>query len=102
MKVKVPNKIKIGTHTYTVELDPHLNSDDKDYGQVNYRTQKIKIWSEAPLSIRNQSLLHEIIHLGQNIYRVEISDPDIDRVAETIGQFLMDNLEIELDWEDIK
>ena len=97
MKVTIPNKIKIGSHIYTIELKPHLHCDDGDYGQISYRKQNIKIWSDAPLSLRNQSLLHEVLHLSQHIYRVEISDADIDRVAETMAQ-LLDNLDIQFDW----
>jgi len=102
VKVKVPKRIKIGTHTFTVKFDPHLHSDDKDYGLINYRTQEIKIWTEAPSSIQNEALLHEIIHLSQHVYRVELSDADIDRVAETIAEFLFNNLHLEFNWSDIE
>ena len=101
MKIKVPREVKIGTHTFKVKLNPHLQTDEKNYGDINYRTEEIRIWADAPLSLRNEVLLHEIIHLAQHIYRVEISDPDIDRVAETIGQFLFNNLQIRFDWSDI-
>jgi len=101
MKVSIPQKIKIGTHTYTIGLDPNLHSDDKEFGNINYRTQKIKIWSEAPKSIRDEALIHEVIHLAQHIYRVEIADADIDRVAQVICDFLMNNLGIEFIWDDI-
>lgn len=101
MKIKIPKTVKIGTHTYSIELDPHLHSDEKDYGQINYRAQTIRVWLDAPLSIKNEALLHEVIHLAQSIYRVDISDADIDRVAETIGGFLFNNLGIEFDWSGI-
>ena len=101
MKIKVPREVKIGTHTFRVRFDPHLKGDEGNYGDINYRTEEIRIWADAPLSLRNEALLHEIIHLAQHIYRVEISDPDIDRVAETIGQFLFNNLQIRFDWSDI-
>ena len=102
MKVKIPAKIRIGTHTYTIELDPHLHSDDKDYGLINYRTQTIRIWSDAPKSIKDQSLLHEVIHLSQHIYRVDITDADIDRIAQCMCDFMINNLGIDLDWGNIK
>lgn len=102
MKVKLPRKIKIGTHTYKIIFSPHLNSDDRDFGQINYRTQEIKIWTEAPGSLKNIALLHEIMHLSQHIYRVEVSDADIDRMAETIAELLFNNLHIEFVWDDIR
>ncbi|MDP1615041.1 MAG: hypothetical protein Q8L68_04520 [Methylococcales bacterium] len=101
MKVKLPSEVRIGTHTFKIRFDPHLFSDENKYGLINYRAQEINIWSEAPLSTKNEALLHEIIHLSQHVYRVEISDQDIDRVAETIGEFLFNNLGIEFDWSCI-
>ena len=101
MIIKLKNGVKIGTHTFKIKLDPHIHGDDKDYGQINYRTETIKIWKDAPLSIKNEALHHEIIHLSQHIYRVDISDQDIDRVAETFSEFLFNNLGIEYDWSDI-
>lgn len=102
MQVKIPPKIKIGTHTYTIEFDPHLHTDEKAFGQINYRTQKIRIWAEAPQSIKDQSFLHEVIHLAEHIYRVTITDEDIDRIAQCICDLLINNLEIEFDWSEIK
>jgi len=100
MKVKVPRKIKIGTHIFTIEFDQHMHSDDRDFGQINYRTQTIKIWKDAPPSLKREALIHEVLHLSQHIYRVEITDADIDRVAQVICDFLENNLGIEFVWDE--
>ena len=101
MKVRVSKEVKIGTHTFKIRFDPHLFSDENKYGQINYRTEEINIWADAPISTKNEALLHEIIHLSQHVYRVELSDQDIDRVAETIGEFLFNCLGLEFVWDDI-
>ncbi len=102
MIIKLPNKVKIGTHTYKIVFDSNMRGDDNLYGQVNYRTQEIRIWTDAPPSVRNETLLHEILHLAVQIYRVELTDPDIDRVAATIADFLFNNLGLEFNWDDIE
>jgi len=102
MRVKVPKTIKIGTHTYTIKFNHHLRSDDNKYAEVNHRTQAIDIWADAAVSLKNESLLHELIHIGEFIYRVEINDADVDRLAETVAEFLFNNLDIELDWSDVE
>lgn len=101
MKIKIPPKIKIGTHTYKIVFDRSIRTDDNRIGEVNHRTQVIKIWTEAPLSMRNESLLHELIHIAEFYFRVTIDDADIDRIAQCMCDFLFDNLDIEFDWSAI-
>ena len=100
-KIKIPPTVKIGTHTYSVMFDRNIRTDDDHIGQVNHRTQEIKIWTEAPLSMRNESLLHELIHIAEYYFRVRIDDADIDRIAECMCDFLFNNLNIEFDWSCI-
>lgn len=99
--IKVPRKIKIGTHTYKVIYDRSIRTDDDRIGETNHRTQVIKIWPEAPLSMKNECLLHELIHIAEYYFRVHIEDADIDRIAEGMCDFLFNNLGIEFIWDDI-
>ena len=101
IKVKVPQKIKIGAHTYSIRLNRHLLSDSNNHGAVNHRTQLIEIQADNPSDLKTETLVHEIIHVGSFCYRINIDDADTDRVAETITQF-MSELGIELDWSGIK
>ena len=102
MKVKVPNKIKVGAYTYGLTLNPHLHSDDGKYADCNHRTQQISIWTEAPPTVRYESLIHEVLHIAEFSCRIDVSDPDIDRIAYIMTELLQNNLGIELDWSDIK
>ncbi len=101
-KVKIPKEIKIGTHTYKVIFDRSIRTDDDRIGETNHRTQVIKIWTEAPLSMQNETLLHELIHIAEYYFRVRIEDADIDRIAECICDFLFNNLGLGFDWSDIE
>ena len=101
MKVKLLPKYRMGIHTYSLSLDRNIRTDDADIGQVSHREQTIKIWTDAPLSRKNETLVHEVIEIGKFMYRVQIDDADIDRVAECVCEFLMNNLGIEFDWSDI-
>ena len=102
MKIKVPKRIKIGAHTYSIGLTPHLHCDEARYGSCNHRTQEIKIWSEAPPSLRDECLIHETIHISELCHRIEVSDSDIDRISHAVLEFLSRNLDIQFDWSDIK
>jgi len=102
MKIKIPREIKIGTHTYSVSYDRAIRTDDEHIGQTNHRTQQIKIWTDAPLSMRNESFIHEVIHIAEYYFRVRIEDADIDRIAECMCDLLLNNLGTEFDWSEIK
>jgi len=102
MKVRIPPKIKIGTHTYSVIYDRDIRYDDDKIGICNHRTQTIKIWIDAPPSMKDEALLHELVHIAEYTYRVRIDDADIDRIAQCICDFLINNLGVEFDWSDIK
>ena len=100
MKIKVPKQVKIGAHTYSVWLNPNLMSDDRTHGQINHRIERIIIQKDDPDMLKTETLIHEIIHLGEFCYRIPIEDADIDRIAEVILQFL-DQLGIKFSWDDI-
>ena len=101
MKVKIPKQIKIGVHTYTISFNPYLLGDSRRHGEANHRKETIDIQSDNPDNLKLETLIHEIIHIAEFYYRVDISDPDIDRIAEVITEFIVDNLGIEFDWGDI-
>ena len=102
MRVKIPKQIKIGIHSYSLAFTPHIHSDEGRYANCNHRTQEINIWSESPASLRYESLIHEVIHIAELTTRIDISDPDIDRIAHIIAELFKDNLGIEFDWSNIK
>lgn len=102
MRVKIPKTIKIGAHTYSIKFNPHLHCDEARYGNCNHRTQEIQIWSEAPDSLKDECLIHEVIHIAELCCRIDVADSDIDRISHIILELLSENLGIEFDWSDIK
>ncbi len=101
MKVKVPQKIKLLTHTYDVEFNKQELSSAGTIGLCQHIYGKIIVGNNFPLSQMNQSFLHEYMHLVERFLVVKLDDTDIDRIAEGIA-VLLENLGIELDWSDIK
>lgn len=101
MKVKIPKTIKIGTLLYGVVFTPHLVADDKLFGRTDTRRQEIQIDNDIPFSCMNITLLHEILHIIQDVYRVDMTDENTDRVASGIAELLFNNLGIEFDWSDV-
>jgi len=102
MEVKIPSEIRIATHPYDIVLNPHLHSEESRLGVCNHRAQRIEIETDQCSSDLTVSLIHEIIHVIGRTYNCDVSDPDVDRIAQGMAEFLFNNLGIEFDWQDIK
>lgn len=102
MKVKIPKTIQVVGHTYKVLYKSHLSKDRGIRGRINHRLQEIQIEPENPVSQKNQTMLHEILHFIETTFAMDLSDDDIDRLAEGLYQVLSDSFGIEFDWSNIE
>ena len=100
MKVKVPNKVKIGTQEYKVCFNFNLIGDENEFGRINYRTGVISIDPNTGKELFRVSV-HEIIHGIERRFSLHMTDDAIDNMAEGVTEFLVDNWGIELDWSEI-
>jgi hypothetical protein len=55
-------KLNILGVEYTVQIVDVVSKDDPRRGEINYLTNVIKIDKEMPLSQKNHTLMHEILH----------------------------------------
>lgn len=101
MKIKVPRYIRIGVHSYRISFSRYL----KDYGEGDGATQHIRqeliVSPELPASQKAVTLMHEALHLINKNYRCQLEEPNIDRLAEGLAEFLLNNLDIEFVWSEI-
>ena len=61
--MKIPVKFKLFHHIITVELKEKLYSHDANFGEANYIKKKITIDKDLDNDLREQTFLHELIHL---------------------------------------
>jgi len=101
MIIKVPRKVKMASHTYGIKCDSRQSLSAGTCGLTRHIYQEIIMDPSWPLSQKNQTLLHEVMHLIERFWVVKLDDNDIDRIAEGLAVFLFDNLGIELDWSDV-
>ncbi len=99
--IKVPEQIQIGAHAYKILYKPYLSKDSGERGRINHRKQEIYIEPENPISQQNATLLREIIHLIENVFALNLTDEDTDRISEGLLQVFSDGLGIKLDWSGI-
>ncbi|KKL20173.1 hypothetical protein LCGC14_2458140 [marine sediment metagenome] len=99
--MRVPKTITIGTHTYRITFDPYLILDKGKRGNINHRTQWITIDPSLSGSVKNTTLVHEVLHIIQEVYSVSLGEGDTDRIAEGIAEMLA-GFGITFDWSDIE
>jgi len=102
MKVKVPPKVKVASHSYLIRFDRKVLRSASANGLARHTYQDIIVSDDVAMSERNQILLHELLHLVERFWGVKLDDIDIDRIAEGLAVILFDNLGIELDWSLIE
>jgi len=102
IEIRIPKQIKIGAHSYKVSFNYHLKGMGEADAATQHEWQKVFIAPELPPSQRTVSLLHEVLHIINKIYRCGITEENIDRLSEGLAEFLIDNLQIEFDWANIK
>ena len=58
----MPSKINILGVTYTVNEVDTVNKTDPRRGEINYLTSEIRIDRNMPKTLKEQVLMHEILH----------------------------------------
>ena len=101
IKLPVPKQLKIGPHEYTTSFNHEIRLKDSCSGYINYRLKTIELDPVEGQSERQVILLHEVIHGISEVFNVEISEPDTDRIANGLAMFLRDNFEVEFTFEGI-
>ncbi len=102
MKVKVPKEIKIGVYPYTVELVPNLKLNKGNWGTTNHTEKTIVLDSALPSVELAQTLLHEVFHVVSVVFMCGLDEDNVERLANGMGEFLFDNLNIEFDWSSVQ
>ena len=103
MKIKVPSKIKILSHTYKVRFGMKDLVAAGAMGLTRHLHQEIILDGvNIPPSELNQTFLHELMHVVERHFCLKLGDDDIDRISEGLATVLFDNFGIELDWSLIK
>lgn len=105
-KVKRPESIKLGSHTWTIEFDEHelvrtsrLDGTDK-HGICLHSEHRIIIEDRRPLTAMQETLVHEILHAcvwtGRILFVIadckEEDDSVEERVVASLSGILLDAL----------
>ncbi len=101
MKVKVPQKIRIISHTYDIKMRRELRVDEGFDGTLNFRTHELCIDPVTLGDQRDQVFWHEILEGLNYALSLKLPHDDLDRIAEGFN-YIFQELNINLDWSEIK
>ena len=99
MKIKVPNEVQYGSHTYRVFLKDTSLPDTA--GDAYFLEQEIRVRDRLPPSERATVFMHENLHHIDRIWCCRLDEGQIASLSEGLGQLLFSNMGIELDWSNI-
>lgn len=86
--------------TYTAVLVSKFYDDTDKYGEVNYAEQTIRIAEDAPEDVQDESILHELLHVGfrsvglsRRLVRIDadLEEDIVDSLAPFILRTMRDN-----------
>ena len=88
--MKIPKKLKIGSHVYNVE---HVDRGETDLGLCSPVKNEIIINSNPGISLSQQesTLIHEILEAIDYNYQLELNHKQITIISEAYYQVLKDN-----------
>jgi len=103
MLIKVPNKLFIAGHLFTIEQDVDNLDIDGQRARIDYKRLRILLNLQKKESVLSEGFIHEILHGIDEVYLNSQIDNEniIEPFAEGIWQVLQ-QLGIQFDLTDIK
>jgi hypothetical protein len=94
--VRCPSKVKVGPHKYTISKDKGDDGDSKFMGTTNNNLLKITVRLEldgekVPESQVTETFLHEILHVIDLLYDLDLKENQIGALAVGILTTIRDN-----------
>lgn len=91
MKIKIPESIKIGGHTYKVLYQPNLARVEGRQGRIMYPIQEIVLYPDLHSDALSQGFIHELMHGIDRHYLGEtLEERVVEVLSEGIFQVLLD------------
>jgi len=99
--MRIPKEIKYAGHTYKVRQPTIISPKEAKkkrvsyFGQVNFQKQVIKLRSSEPQTQKEQSLMHELIHIVDHHNKGGLKEEQVEYLAKDLYAILKSNKVIE-------
>lgn len=99
--MKVPQTIRVGSRTIAIKYEEGMCQNFQKIGQIRFDQSEMVIDPSMCDESKYQTLFHEIIHAVSDAYSCDISEDNVDRLAEGLVAVLKYDFGIELDWSKV-
>ena len=91
--MKIPNKIKIGGHEYSVKITKVTDEAKgaSNWGRSYHATQKIFIDKELSRTKQEETFVHEIVHCIESFMESNSKENHVTRFSNGLYQVLKEN-----------
>ncbi len=83
--MKIPTKVKIGAHEYSVRFEDVDGDSDARFGHAYPRKLQIYIDERAAKSQQEETFFHEVLHAIVDQVKCISDDKDEERIVQALG-----------------
>jgi hypothetical protein len=85
------NEVKIGNQTYNIFEVECVDKHDALAGQIRYLESVIRIQNEMPLDLKQETILHEVIHGIENFFDLDLEERQVKMLGRGLTMVFKDN-----------
>lgn len=91
----IPEKVKVLYKDYAVREESNLHDNKGElYGIARYLEEEIVLNAEASFAQKKATLVHEIVHAMDEMYCIELSESQVEKLGTGIYMLVRDNPEM--------
>lgn len=91
MRIKIPDKVQVASHTYEINFVSNLIRDEGDRGKLTPHRMLIELDDNMHESLTPVTFLHELLHVIDRHYNCErLHEDDVLCLSEGLCQVLKD------------
>ena len=101
IEVEVSKTIGIGSYDYRVTFKQRMARDTKMLGTLDSDTQVMELEPDTSQQTKTMTFWHETIEGINDVFHCDLTEENIDRIAQGIVSIMRRDLGIELNWSRI-
>jgi len=86
--------VRLLSHDFRVIVESPTHWSEGGMGRASLKEQTIRLNDILPPDTRHSTLLHEVIHLISDLTSIELTEVQVDVVAQGMFTFMKDNPKI--------
>lgn len=85
-------EVKVGFKNYKVKEEQNLHESEVELqGEIRYLEQEIALREDITEEAKEATLMHECLHALDEMYKIELSEEQIERLGNALYMFIEDN-----------